>query len=227
MQHLRTILLLGLACTPAWAQNSLDDLEQTVTKTHAEWQKLAADLELRLARMLPCDPAAITAIEDTNRASAARMAALSAYTKALADQAAKDVTMARQIQRSETAYLTSIGTERNDIDQERAMIEIQIAKLGESVRRKVSLTAAADSLKAIDGLVRERANLVTGNASSTEGALKQFEALAMTLEAREAALRKQIPALEDERTKWNGYYTARMARARTECSVTGTGAGRR
>jgi hypothetical protein len=83
------------------------------------------------------------------------------------------------------------------------------------------LTAASDELRAIEALVRERANLVTSNASSTEGALKQFEDLALSLEAREEALRKQIPALEDQRTKWNGYYTARLARARIECSVTG------
>jgi chromosome segregation ATPase len=215
------ILLFALLCGPAWSQSSLSELEQASAIAYSDWFKLASDLDLRLARMLPCDPAAATTIEETGRASTARIVALTAYAKALAEQVSKDAKMARQIQRSETAYLTSVGTERTDTENERAAIDGQLAKLAESVRKKVSLTAASDELRAIEALVRERANLVTSNASSTEGALKQFEDLALSLEAREEALRKQIPALEDQRTKWNGYYTARLARARIECSVTG------
>ncbi|MEI9814410.1 MAG: hypothetical protein WDO18_17995 [Acidobacteriota bacterium] len=159
----------------------------------------------------------------TGRAATVRIVALTAYTKAAAEQAAQDVSMARQIQRAETAYLTSVGTERTDTELERTDIEAQLTSLAESLRTKGTLTSAYDGLRTIEGTVRNRATMVTTNASAAEGPLKQFEDLAVLLEQREAALRKQITALEEERTKWNGYYTARLARARIECSVTGIG----
>ena len=52
-----------------------------------------------------------------------------------------------------------------EIEQERAGIESQITNLADSVRKKVSLTAASDDLKQIEASVRERANLITTNAA--------------------------------------------------------------
>lgn len=216
-------VLWAVTATAAFAQTSLSDLEQAALSTNTAWFTVASSLDVRVARMLPCDAAATAAIEEVNRASTARLVALSAYVKAAADQAAADATIARQIQRDETAYLTSVGTERTDTEQERAGIETQITNLAESVRKKVSLTAANDELRQIEASVRERANLVTTNASAAEGSLKYFEDFAATLEKREAALRKIQASLEEERTKWNGYYTARLARARVECSAMGGG----
>ncbi len=205
------------------AQQSLAELEQAALNTHTAWFTLASNLDVRVARMLPCDAAATSAIEEVNRTSTARLVALSNYVKAVADQSAKDVATARQIQRAETAYLTGVGTERTDTEQERAGIESQINNLAESVRKKVSLTAASDDLRQIEASVRERANMITSNASAAEGSLKYFEEFASTLEKREAAIRKFIASLDEERTKWNGYYTARLARARVECSAMGAG----
>jgi membrane-bound lytic murein transglycosylase len=173
--------------------------------------------------MLPCDAGAITTIEETHKASTARMAAVSAYTKALADQAAQDVAIASQIQRTEVDYSMSLSAERTDTEQERAGAETQMRNLAESVRKRVSLTAASDELQALEALVRERANLVGANATATEAVLPRYASLVQALEKREAALRKQVSALEEERTKWNGYYAARLARARVECSSSGMG----
>jgi chromosome segregation ATPase len=203
------------------AQPSLSDLEQAAVRAHAEWFRLAADLDVRVARMLPCDAAAIDAIEQTNRASAARLTALSDYVSGLIERAAGDAAQARQIQRAETAYLTSVGTERTDTELERARIETQLNHLLENVRKKVSLTTASEELRALEAAVRERAEWITRNASAAENRLSRYEEFVAALDRREATLRKLIPAIEEERTKWNGYYTARLARARTECVVTG------
>jgi len=209
----------GLVC----AQSTLSDLEQTASKAQAQWYGLASVLDTRLTRLLPCDAAAAAAIEEAHQASTARLVALIAYTKAVADQTAKDVVMARQIQRSEAEYLATLGPERADTEQERAGIESQLNNLTDSVRRKVSLTIASDELRALEASVRERATLIASHATATEGSLPRYESLALALVQREAALRKQVTALEDERAKWNGYYTARLARARVECLGTGTG----
>lgn len=216
-------VLLAAAGAHAFGQTSISDLEQAALSTNTAWFTLASSLDVRVARMLPCDAAATAAIEEVNRASTARLIALSAYLKAVTDQAATDVATARQIQREETAYLTGVGTERTDTEQERAGIETQINNLAESVLKKVSLTAASDELRQLETSVRERANMVTTHATAAEGSLKYFEDFAVALEQREIALRKIQTSLEEERTKWNGYYTARLARARVECSAMGGG----
>ncbi|MFM2125531.1 MAG: hypothetical protein RL328_1982, partial [Acidobacteriota bacterium] len=190
---------------------------------HAAWFTAASTLDVRVARLLPCDKAATAAIEEVSQASTARLIALNAYLNSAAEQASRDLAAARLVQRAETAYLAGIGTERTDTEQERAGIESQINNLAESVRKKVSLTAASDDLKQVEAAVRERANLITTNASAAESTLKYFEDFVSTLEKREAALRKQASSIDEERIKWNGYYTARLARARVECTAMGAG----
>jgi hypothetical protein len=214
----------GLCGVAAWAQQiPLSDLEQATIKTQTDWFRMASDLDVRVARMLPCAAGATAAIEDVNKASAARMTALANYIKAVSAQAAQDVAMSRQIQQAETALMAGVGTERTDTEQERAAIETQIANLAESVRKKISLSAASDELKALESSVRQRANLITTKLAETEGSAKRFEDLSAALESREAALRKQMAAVEEERIRWNGFYAARLARARVECTASGMG----
>lgn len=221
MHRLTAIGCLLLCCATLSAQSGLAVLEQAATQTQQQWFGLASTLDARLTRMLPCDTAAASTIEETHRASTARMIALIAYAKGVADQAAQDVAMARQIQKSETDYVTGLGGERTDTEQERAGIASQMTNLAESVRKRVTLTVANDELRALEASVRERATLVSSNTAAAEASLSRFESLVQALVKREAALRKQIAALEDERGKWNGYYAARLARAQVECAETG------
>jgi hypothetical protein len=203
------------------AQNSLSDLELSAKTSQQAWYRLASTLDTRLARMAPCDLAAPAAIEEAHKASTARLTALIAYTAGVAEQAVQDVAMARQIQRSEALYAVGIAVERTDTEEERAGVESQIVNLTESVRKRVTLTVASDELRKLEASIRERAALVAAHATAAEAAQPRFAALIQALEKREAALRKEISALEDERTKWNGYYSARLARAMVECAETG------
>ncbi len=214
--------LVALLCAPAFAQG-LADLDQAATKAHNDWFKLASDLDVRVARMLPCDAGATAAIEETGRAATARIVALTAYTRAAADQAAQDVGMVREIQKSEVARMSGAAADRTDMEAERAAVQTQLATLGESLRRKLTLTSAFDELRIIEALVRDRTSMAATTASASDSASKLYDDLTKSLEQRESALRKQVSALEDERLRWNGYYTARLARARIECSVTGIG----
>jgi len=207
----------GLAC----AQGSLSDLEATASKAQEQWFSLASTLDTRLSRMLPCNPAVTTAIEEVQRASTARLAALVDYTKAVAAQASRDVAEARQLQRSQSDALANLKAELADTEQERQGIESQVNALAESVRRRVSLTVAIDELKALEASVRERAALAVTNVAATDGVQPRFDALAQVLVQRETALAKQVAALENERVKWNGYYSARLGRAMVECTETG------
>jgi chromosome segregation ATPase len=203
------------------AQNSLSDLELSARNAQQQWFRLASTLDARLTRMAPCDNAAPAAIEEANRASTARLAALIAFTKGVVEQAAQDLAMGRQIQRSQTDYAARLAAEQNSTEEERAGVQSQMTNLTESVRKRVSLTVANDELRKLEASIRERAALVVSEATASTGTLPRFTALVQALEKRESALRKQLTVLEDERTKWNGYYSARLARALVECTETG------
>ncbi len=214
------LFLLASCCGLASAQSPLNNLETAAKNAQQQWFGLASTLDARLSRMAPCNAAAATAIDDAQKASGARITALIAFTKAVADQAAADVAMAQQIQRSDAAYTAAQKTDSADTEQERAGIASQATNLAESVRKRVSLTVASDELRALEASVRERAALVTANAAAGEKSSPMFAALVQTLAKREAAIRKHLALLEDERTKWNGYYSARLARTMVECEGT-------
>ena len=73
--------LEGIVFAQAPAPGSLPALQQSVSQRTAEWNTLATNLELRVARLLPCDPQARAAIEEVQGAGVQRRgaAAASAY----------------------------------------------------------------------------------------------------------------------------------------------------
>ncbi len=214
-------LLLALSGAAGYGQRNLADLEQTATKAHAEWFRLASDLEARVARMLPCASSATAAIEDTRRAATARILAVTNYVEAAAQQAGQDAAFVHQLQKAQTALAANHGAEALDTEQERADIEAQLKVLGESVRSKISLTTANNQLRSIENLARERVKLVASLSESNALLITQLGDLSAALEKREAALREQVGDLFEERGKWNSYYNARLARTRAECSAGG------
>jgi hypothetical protein len=216
-------VLFALACGVACAQKSVADLEQAALKAHSEWLRLASDLDVRVARMLPCAAAATTAIENTRRAATVRILAVTDYVEAAAEQAAQDAALAQQLRRSQQLAAANYSQEATDSKHEVEDIEKQLGSLVESVHNKISLTTASDQLRSIEHLVDERAKLSATSADSAGILGEQFGELAAALQRREAALRTQVGELFDERGKWISYYNARLARARTECSATGAG----
>src|SRR5579872_2815826 len=83
------------AQTPA--PGSLPALQQSVSQRTAEWNTLATNLEQRVARLLPCDPQARAAIEETGRASDARIIALTSYWTVASRQSKTQVDAIRRL----------------------------------------------------------------------------------------------------------------------------------
>src|SRR5579862_9689813 len=81
----------GIVSAQGPAPNSLPALQQTVSQRTAEWNTLATNLEQRVARLLPCDPQARAAIEETSRASDARSIALNSYWTVVSQQSKEQV----------------------------------------------------------------------------------------------------------------------------------------
>ena len=205
------------------APTPLAPLAQNLKTTETAWLTLARDLDSKLARLLPCDAEAARTIQAVNTASQARLAALTAYLKAAADTAAADVATARNIRDGEQSRLSSIPSERTDTEQERAGIESQLRNLTESVRAKPGLVSAEFQLKQLESMTRERVTLAAKQSADGPGVVEMLNKLIAALERREAALRQSGTAVTAEAQRWEPYYTARLARTRTECTVTGGG----
>jgi chromosome segregation ATPase len=185
--------------------------------------ELSRGLDGKLARLLPCDPAVAPTIQEVSTASQARLSALTAYYQALAEFASTDVIAARKIRDSEQSRLNSIPSERTDTEQERSGIASQLRNLTESVRVKPVLAAAERQLTELEAMTRERATLAGKQSAEGPDLSEALNRWIASLEDREAAAKQLIAATQVEGPLWEQYYTARQARARTECTVTGGG----
>lgn len=220
------VLGCALVCGAVRAQSSAADLaalEETAQKRHAEWDALAKDLELRVARILPCDPRSSAAITEVSRASAARLAALADYLRAATVQAFAETASAKILLNSEDKRAAEAVRERSDAAQEQTAVDMQSDALAQSVKQRPSLQEPQKSLDQIAALIHQRSAAAEQHAAGTDVALAMLRELVAKFDARDAALRDESAALEAERARWTGYYSARLARAQVECSITRIG----
>jgi hypothetical protein len=223
-----SLFLCALGCSAARAQNptagDLASLEETAKKRHAEWESLATSLEERLARIQPCDPRSTTAIAEVGRMSEMRLAALSDYLRAASAKAFAETAAAKLLLDAEEKHAGEAARERADAGQEQTAVDIQSDALAQSIRQRSSLQDAQKSLGDIAALIRQRAAETEQQAGMADKMVPLLRDLVAKFDARDVALRDETAAFELERTRWNGYYSARQSRAQTECFITQTGA---
>ena len=218
----RAALLGILCCAGAFAQNPPDlaALEQNARKRYSEWQELAKDLTERMARILPCDARYAAGINEVSRASETRLAALSDYVRAATAEAFVETAAVKILLNSEEKRAVEIALERADSGQEQTAAATMSDALGQSAAKRASLVEPQKALGEILAAIQERIKSedeLSGEADKTVAMLRD---LVMKFDARDAALRDESVAFEAERTRWNAYYTARLARAQIECSIT-------
>ena len=231
MQRLLQIaaFVCPLVCGAAFAQSPASDLaglEETAQKRHTEWDTLARDLELRLAKILPCDPRSAAAITEVSRASAARLAARADYLRAATTQAFGETAAAKILLNTEEKRAAETVRERSDAAQEQTAVDMQSDALAQSVKLRPSLQDPQKSLEQIAVLIRQRSAAAEKQAAGADIALAALRELVAKFDARDAALRDESAAFEAERVRWTGYYSARLARAQVECSITQIGPAR-
>jgi hypothetical protein len=214
----------SLAQSPAAAD--LGALEQTAQKRQAEWEDAAKTLEERLARILPCDARSAAAITEVSRLSEARLAALNDYVRAASSRAFAEAAAIRLLLSAEEKREGEAVRERSDAGQEQTAVEIQMDALKQSISQRSSLQDPQKLLDQIVALIQQRTAETERQAGAADKANVLLRELAAKFEARDAALREESAAFEAERTRWSGYYTARQARAQTECSITQAGVAR-
>jgi hypothetical protein len=194
-------------------------LEAAARQKTTDWEKLAQDMESSVARLLPCDAKAAATITAVNQASDARQTAMAAYLRAAQQQASQETAAARRVLASAQSLASELVTEKSDVAQEQAGIEAQLANLEESVKSRAVLGDALKILQQIQMLAGLRASLSQGVVDNQEAFLAPVRDLVASLEQRESAMKDAAAAYETERSRWNAYYAARLARAQTECSI--------
>jgi hypothetical protein len=211
-----------------FAQNSaavdLAALEQTAQKRNAEWETQAKILEERLARILPCDARSSAAITEVKGLSEARLAALSDYMRAASAKAFAETAAAKVLLSAEERRAIEAVRERADAGQEQTAVDIQSDGLLQSINQRSSLRDTQKLLEQIAALIRQRSVESERQADAADKMIPMLRDLVAKFEARDAALQNESAAFEAERTRWSGYYSARQARAQTECSITQIGA---
>jgi hypothetical protein len=198
-------------------------LQQNVEKRTSEWDTLANNLEVRIGRLLPCDPRVRGAVEEVSRASEARIVALTEYWLAVSAAAKTQTEAVRRLLAQEDASAADRKTEQADAEQEKVAVSAELMDLGESAKRLPSLAAAQ---KALDGLAQSSARAAAQAADrgqSAERLGQELRELLAASQARQTAIENAMKALAAEGLRWSGYYSSRQARAQTECTITNPG----
>ena len=220
----RLICALTLTGALAAAQGNPTDsvtvLEQAAQKATTAWQSIAANLDSRVARMLPCDPRAKTAIDEVARASQARLAALAQYWQAAATLTAGRAEGARRLLAKEEARTADVNADRAQREEALAAIQQQAAALAESANLQAALAGPQSGLAQIVDMAQHSAALARNQADQRDLVVGALRNLVSAYQAHDAALRDAASAFETERGRWNSYYAARQARAQTECAIT-------
>lgn len=198
----------------------LDALQQTVKRKTEEWTKLAQDLDPALIRLLPCDPKVAAAITEVTNASDARLAAIADYLAAANRQAQLQADAAKKVLASAEALGPDLGAEKSDLAPERAGVDGEIANLTLGAQRRASFTPAQDALKQISTMEQQRSDTLDSAMGRVDPAAAALGDLIVQLQARQAAWKGVETAFDAERSRWSGYYAARLARAQTECTIT-------
>jgi hypothetical protein len=225
MKLTRIVCAATMLAGAAWAQDGAGDSVATLTalaqRAEAVWLGVARDLDARLARMRLCDARVASSIQEVQRASEARSAALARYLEAAIAEAADQTEAARTILDTEAEALAAASAESEDVAQELAGVESQLFNLSVSLRDQPALSSAFQQLQRIRSMIKQRADRAGEESASGTELVTIVDDLVSVLARREEALRQQAAASETERVRWNNYYTARLARAESECRLTG------
>jgi vacuolar-type H+-ATPase subunit I/STV1 len=214
----------GIVSAQGLAPNPLPALQQSVSQRTAEWNTLAADLEQRVARLLPCDPKARAAIDEVSRDSDARSIVLTSYWTVASAQSKAQIEAIRGLLAQEE---DRTGDGVMDSSQARGDADF-VTALGNSLAASVAqLPALANPQKDLQAIAEQYRSLEKQSQERTASRGRLVEDLRDLLkasQARQAAIDERLKTVSVEGQRWSAYYTARQARAQVECALVNPGA---
>ena len=211
--------LEGIVFAQAPAPGSLPALLQSVSQRTAEWNTLATNLELRVARLLPCDPQARGAIEEVSRASEARNVALTSYWTVASLQSKTQVEAIRGLLSQEGERVGDWVVDASQAQADVAFATAQRTSLTLSVPQLPALANPQKDLEAIAEQYRLLEKQAQERAAAHGQLIEDLRELLNTSQARQAAIDERLRTVGIEGQRWSAYYVARQARAQVECSL--------
>jgi hypothetical protein len=207
----------GIVSAQDPAPSSLPALQQSASQRTAEWNTLATNLELRVARLLPCDPQARSAIDEVSRASEARSVALTSYWTVASLQSKTQVEAIRGLLSQEEERVGDWV-----VDASQAQADVSFATgLGTSLATGVQqIPALANPQKDLEAIAEQSRLLekqVRDRAAAHGRLIDDLRELLNAGQARQAAIDERLRTVGVEGQRWSAYYAARQARAQTEC----------
>jgi hypothetical protein len=130
--------------------------------------------------------------------------------------------IAAKVIEDNNALAASWKNERTDAEQAQARLQEQILDLKESQR---TISALSTSSRVLDGVARNSDALISQSSERDASVMQLNARLAEVVRAsalRDAAIENHMRAINGERYRWAAFYAARIARAQTECSLTGS-----
>ena len=185
---------------------------------------MAGNLEQRVARLLPCDPQARAAIEETSRASDARSIVLNSYWTVVSQQSKEQVEAIRGLLAKEEDRAGDWPSDANQAHADVASAASQAASLASGVLQLPALANPQKDLEAIGEQYRLLEKQEQDRAAGARRLLDDLREVLKTAEARQAAIDERLKTVGVEGQRWSAYYAARQARAQIECTLVNPGA---
>jgi hypothetical protein len=178
-----------------------------------QWQFLDSQLPTRLARLEPCDPKAVEAIQETSRPAQQALTAQAAYWKLWSDFAG-----------GESRRFAQVMADRSTIQSEiQSSLETAKKGLGDLQTRREQLPEEATASHQVLGSLK---NNLENRVENLQGALKLWEeAQRYSTDARSRtqilleSIQKQQELLASATLLWQAFYDAQEIRAGLNCTA--------
>ena len=197
--------------------SSLPALQQSASQRTTEWSTLATNLEQRIARLLPCDPQARTAIDEVSRASEARSVALTSYWTVASLQSKTQVEAIRGLLMQEADRVGDWVVDASEAQADIAFAAAQGSSLVSSLPQVPALANPQKELQAIAEQYRLLEKQAQDRAAAHGQLVADLRELLNTSQTRQAAIDERLRTVGVEGQRWSAYYAARQARAQSEC----------
>src|SRR5579864_6688018 len=198
-----TVATRGIVSAQTPAPSSLPALQQTVSQRTAEWNTLATNLGQRVARLLPCDPQARAAIEETGRASDARIIALTSYWTVASLQSKTQVEAIRGLLSQEEERVGDWVVDASQAQTDIAYSTALRTSLATSLPQAPALANPQKDLEVIAEQYRSLEKQAQDRAAGHGRLVENLRELLNTSQARQAAIDERLRTVGVEGQRWS------------------------
>ncbi len=183
---------------------------------------LSSALEPKLARLLPCDAPVTASIDEVSQASEARFAAANKYWQSRSAALKSEIAAVEHTIALEQSRTADWTRDHADADQERTSVDAHVIALQRAVEKAPSLVDAEKQLRALAAATQQTAARSEARESAASSLIEGLRDVLRADQTQQNSVGAQLRSVAAEEAAYKEYYAARTARARTECTITGS-----